>query len=232
MREYSIIMMDLNGLKTVNDNIRDACMRAGRNPDEVHLIAVSKFKPVEDISEAYNAGQREFGENHVKEMLDKEILLPKDIKWHMIGHLQTNKLKMVLPYASLIHSIDTVRLLEAVDKAAGASGRHIPCLLEVHISKDETKQGFSFDEVMDLSRHFSDYPNVIFKGVMGMASLTDDMDRVRCEFRSLKNLSERIYAQSPEFCEISMGMSGDYPIAVEEGSTIVRIGSKIFGKRN
>ena len=139
---------------------------------------------------------------------------------------------MVLPYASLIHSIDTIRLLEAVDKAAGASGRHIPCLLEVHISKDETKHGFSFDEVMDLSRHFSDYPNVIFKGVMGMASLTDDMDRVRCEFRSLKNLSERIYAQSPEFCEISMGMSGDYPIAVEEGSTIVRIGSKIFGKRS
>ncbi|MBQ0124022.1 MAG: YggS family pyridoxal phosphate-dependent enzyme [Bacteroidales bacterium] len=201
-------------------------------PQAVKLVAVSKFKPVEDIMAAYNAGQRVFGENRPQELAAKAEVLPKDIEWHFIGHLQTNKLKMVLPYASLIHSIDTIRLLEAVDKAAGASGRHIPCLLEVHISKDETKQGFSFDEVMDLSRHFSDYPNVIFKGVMGMASLTDDMDRVRCEFRSLKNLSERIYAQSPEFCEISMGMSGDYPIAVEEGSTIVRIGSKIFGKRS
>lgn len=201
-------------------------------PQAVKLVAVSKFKPVEDILEAYSAGQRAFGENRPQELAAKAAVLPQDIEWHFLGHLQTNKLKMVLPYATLIHSIDSTRLLEAVDKAAGASGKKIACLLEVHISKDESKQGFSPDEIMEISRHFEDYPNIIFKGLMGMASLTDDMDQVRSEFRSLKELSDTISAVVPGFNEISMGMSGDWQTAVEEGATMVRIGSRIFGSRN
>lgn len=203
-----------------------------RLPSTVKLVAVSKFKPAEDILAAYNVGQRCFGENRPQELAAKAATLPSDIEWHFIGHLQTNKLKMVLPYASLIHSIDSLRLLEAVDRGGAALGKVIPCLLEVHIATEESKQGFSAEEILLLN--FAAYPNISFRGVMGMASFVDDMVQVRSEFRSLKELRRRVATEHPElmeFDQISMGMSQDYHIAIEEGATIVRIGSTIFGAR-
>lgn len=200
-------------------------------PSAVKLVAVSKFKPAEDVMEAYNAGQRIFGENRPQEMAAKAAELPKDIQWHMIGHLQTNKLKMVLPYAAMIQSVDSIRLLEAIDKGAGALGRKIDILLEIHIAHEDSKQGFSPEEALELSKHFDKYSNVNFCGVMGMASLTDDKELVRSEFRSLRMLAEEIRSVHPDFKEISMGMSGDYPIAIEEGATLIRIGTTIFGSR-
>lgn len=201
-------------------------------PQDVKLVAVSKFKPSEDILEAYSAGQRAFGENRPQEMAAKAAELPKDIEWHFIGHLQTNKIKYVLPWASLIHSVDTIHLLEAIDRAAREDGKVAECLLEIHIAKEESKQGFSPEEAVELSEHFDKYPNVRFRGVMGMASHIDDMQAVRLEFRSLRALADRIGSYVEGFDQVSMGMSGDYKIAVEEGATIVRIGSTIFGARN
>lgn len=200
-------------------------------PQAVQLVAVSKFKPAEDIEAAYAAGQRAFGENRPQEMAAKAQILPKDIQWHFIGHLQTNKIKFVLPYAYLIQSVDTEHLLKAIDTAAGQAGLKASCLLEIHIAGDETKQGFSTDEAIELSTRFNEFPNIIFRGVMGMASLTEDRDRIRREFRSLKQVSDAIRAGKPDFDQISMGMSGDWQIAVEEGATLVRIGTTIFGSR-
>lgn len=200
-------------------------------PQAVKLVAVSKFKPAEDVMTAYGAGQRAFGENRPQELAAKAKALPADIEWHFIGHLQTNKIKFVLPYASLIQSVDTEHLLAAIDAAAGAAGRKASCLLEIHIASDETKQGFSAEEAVELSKRFEEFPNVIFRGVMGMASLTEDRDKIRREFRSLKQVSDAIRANRPQFDQISMGMSGDWQIAVEEGATIVRIGTTIFGSR-
>ena len=166
-----------------------------------------------------------------EEAAAKAPLLPDDIRWHFIGHLQTNKLKLVLPYVTMIHSVDSERLLSAIDKGAQALGRQIDCLLEIHIAQETTKQGFLPEEAEALARHIGDYPGVRLRGVMGMATFTDDREQVRHEFRTLKALSERL-SDIPGCDQISMGMSHDWPIAVEEGTTLVRIGTSIFGKRN
>ena len=199
-------------------------------PSTVTLVAVSKFKPVEAIREAYDAGQRVFGENRPQELAAKAQVLPDDIQWHLIGHLQTNKVKLVLPYVTLIHSVDSERLLAAIDKEARAMGRTVDCLLEIHIAQETTKQGFLPEEAEALAAHIGEYPNVRLRGVMGMATFTDDQEEVRREFRSLKALSERL-SSLPGCDQVSMGMSEDWPIAVEEGTTLVRIGTAIFGKR-
>lgn len=206
-------------------------------PAEVRLIAVSKTKPVSDIEEAYNAGQRVFGENKAIEMRDKHAVLPKDIEWHFIGHLQTNKIKYIAPFVSLIHSIDSLNVLQAVDKEAAKNGRIIDCLLQFHIAKEETKFGLDLNEAEDIltSDEYKFLTHIRICGVMGMATNTDDEALVRNEFRELRNifntLKDKHFAGSTFFKEISMGMSEDYPIAVKEGATIVRVGSKIFGKR-
>ena len=213
----------------IADNIRKL---KSELPSTVELVAVSKFKPVEAIREAYEAGQRSFGENRPQELAAKAPQLPADIVWHFIGHLQTNKVKLVVPYAHLIHSVDSERLLAEIDKAARAAGKVMDCLLEIHIAEEQTKQGFTPDEAVALAREAEDrYPNIRLRGVMGMATFTDDREQVRREFRSLKAVSERL-SFLPGCDIVSMGMSGDWPIAVEEGTTIVRIGTAIFGKRN
>lgn len=212
----------------IADNIRKL---KSELPSTVELVAVSKFKPVEAIREAYEAGQRSFGENRPQELAAKAPQLPADIVWHFIGHLQTNKVKMVVPYAHLIHSVDSERLLAEIDKAACAAGKVMDCLLEIHIAEEQTKQGFTPDEAVALAREAGRYPNIRLRGVMGMATFTDDREQVRREFRSLKAVSERL-SFLPGCDTVSMGMSGDWPIAVEEGTTIVRIGTAIFGKRN
>ena len=200
-------------------------------PSTVQLVAVSKFKPVEDIRLAYDAGQRAFGENRPQELALKAQLLPADIQWHFIGHLQTNKVKLILPYVTLIHSVDSERLLAEIDKQARTLGKTVDCLLEVHIAREATKQGFLPEEAEAVARHIGDYPNVRLRGVMGMATFTDDFAEVRQEFRTLKALSQRL-SDIPGCDQVSMGMSEDWRIAVEEGTTIVRIGTFIFGKRN
>ena len=206
-------------------------------PKQVRLVAVSKYHPVEMIQEAYDAGQRLFGENHVQEMTQKYALLPKDIEWHFIGHLQTNKVKYIAPFVSLIHSVDSLKLLKEINKQAEKAQRVIPCLLQIHIAKEETKFGFSFDECREMLRQgeWKNLKNVQLCGVMGMGTFTDNVDQVRSEFHSLKDffdeIKENVCSDNPSFREISMGMTDDYPIAIEEGSTLIRIGTKIFGER-
>lgn len=207
-------------------------------PSDVTLIAVSKTKPVSDLQEAYDAGQRIFGENKALEMRDKYQELPKDIQWHFIGHLQTNKIKYIAPFVTLIHAIDSLPLLEAVNKEAAKNNRIIDCLLQFHIAQEETKFGLDIEEAKSLleSESFKDLKNINICGVMGMATFTDDVVQVRNEFKNLKNifetLKENYFKANDSFKEISMGMSDDYPIAIEEGATMVRVGSKIFGARN
>ena len=207
-------------------------------PESVTLVAVSKTKPVSDLQEAYDAGQRIFGENHALEMRDKHEVLPQDIQWHFIGHLQTNKIKYIIPFVKLIHSVDSANLLEAVNKEAAKHGRVVDCLLQFHIAMEETKFGLDLEEAHQLldSDTFKQMQNVRICGVMGMATFTDDMAEVRKEFKHLKEifdtLKKEYFADQQQFTEISMGMSDDYPIAVEEGATLVRVGSKIFGARN
>ena len=207
-------------------------------PSNVTLIAVSKTKPVSDLQEAYDAGQRIFGENKALEMRDKHQVLPEDIQWHFIGHLQTNKIKYIAPFVTLIHAIDSLSLLEAVNKEAVKNNRVIDCLLQFHIAQEDTKFGLDMEEAKALleSDSFKDLKNVNIVGVMGMATFTDDAAQVRNEFKNLKNifdtLKENYFADKDSFKEISMGMSDDYPIAIEEGATMVRVGSKIFGARN
>ena len=206
-------------------------------PKQVRLVAVSKYHPVEMIQEAYDAGQRLFGENHVQEMTQKYALLPKDIEWHFIGHLQTNKVKYIAPFVSLIHSVDSLKLLKEINKQAEKAQRVIPCLLQIHIAKEETKFGFSFDECREMLQQgeWKKLKNVQLCGVMGMGTFTDNVDQVRSEFHSLKDffdeIKENVFSDNPSFREISMGMTDDYPIAIEEGSTLIRIGTKIFGER-
>lgn len=206
-------------------------------PDHVRLVAVSKFHPVEMIEEAYHAGQRIFGENHVQEMTQKHEVLPKDIEWHFIGHLQTNKVKYIAPFVSLIHSVDSFKLLKEINKQAEKSQRVISCLLQIHIAQEETKFGFSFDECRTMlqEEEWKTLTHVQLCGVMGMATFTDDVQEVRNEFRSLKKffdeIKENYFSHIDAFREISMGMTDDYPIAIEEGSTLIRIGTKIFGER-
>jgi PLP dependent protein len=207
-------------------------------PPHVTLVAISKTKPVEEILEAYHTGHRIFGENKVQELTFKYEHMPKDIAWHMVGHLQSNKVKYIAPFVQLIHSVDSLNLLKEIDKQAIKYNRIINCLLEVHIAEEETKFGLSDDEVFTLieSPEFGKLANVKIVGIMGMATYTDNEDQIRKEFRHLstlfKKLKSTIFVNSPEFKEISMGMSSDYLIAVEEGSTLVRVGSKIFGERN
>lgn len=205
-------------------------------PSNVLLLAVSKTKPNEDILQAYDCGCRDFGENKVQEMTAKYEQLPKDIRWHLIGHLQTNKVKYIAPFVSLIHSVDSLNLLQTINKEAQKCNRVIPCLLQFHIATEETKFGLSLDEAEEIlqSQEFVSLKNIEIRGVMGMASCTNDEAQVRNEFKQLKTIFDLLhtkYFPTQSFKEISMGMSGDYPIAVEEGSTIVRVGSSIFGER-
>jgi PLP dependent protein len=202
-------------------------------PPHCRLIAVSKTHPIDSITEAYNAGQRIFGENKVQEMVPKFEALPKDIEWHMIGHLQRNKVKFIAPFVSLIHSVDNEKLLDEINKQAFKINRVVPCLLQVHIAQEETKFGFSPQEVTDLisSGAVKNFPNVVIAGLMGMATFTDNKEQIRKEFRGLKTLFDQLKTIT-EMKELSMGMSSDYKIAIEEGSTLVRIGTSIFGTRN
>ena len=207
-------------------------------PAGVRLVAVSKFKPAEDISALYQHGQRVFGENHAQEMKAKHKILPQDIEWHFIGHLQTNKVKYIAPYVSMIHSIDSFDLLKEVNKHAAKHNRVIPCLLQFHIATEETKFGFSQAECEEMlqSADFQELKNVKIHGVMGMATFTDDQEQVRREFHHLHQIFDELkthfFSQNPDFKELSMGMTEDYPIAIQEGSTLIRIGSAIFGPRN
>lgn len=221
---------------SVKNNIKDILSELDNSGAK--LIAVSKTQPVEKISEAYEAGQRIFGENKAQEMLTKYESLPKDIEWHMIGHLQTNKVKYIAPFVSLIHSIDSVRLLEEVNKQAKKAGRIIPCLLQVHIAKEETKFGFDEQEVTTLisGNSLNEFNHIKIIGLMGMATFTSDEKIIRGEFSTLKNLFEALkhmpLPSNIEMKELSMGMSSDYKIAIAEGSTFVRVGTAIFGERN
>jgi PLP dependent protein len=204
-------------------------------PEKVKLIAVSKTKTAELIKEAYDSGHKIFGENKVQEMAAKQEVLPKDIEWHLIGHLQTNKVKYIAAFVSLIHSVDSLKLIKEIDKQAQKNNRVIDCLLQVHIAQEETKFGLDESEVKDLinSQEFQVLKNVRLVGLMGMASFTENEDQVRKEFRYLTKIFNDIKSEikNPIFNQISMGMSGDYKIAIEEGSTMVRIGSALFGSR-
>lgn len=207
-------------------------------PAQVQLVAVSKTKPANLLMEAYGHGQRAFGENKVQELAWKFEELPKDIEWHFIGHMQTNKVKYIAPFVHLIHGVDSFKLLKTIDAEAKKANRVIPCLLQFHIAEEETKFGLSIKqaEEMLLSDEFHHLKNIQISGVMGMATYTDDENQIHKEFAYLKTIFDQLksghFANTPEFKEISMGMSGDYRIAVEEGSTMVRIGSTIFGERS
>ena len=207
-------------------------------PESVRLVAVSKFHPIEALQEAYEGGQRIFGESKVQEMTQKYEALPKDIEWHFIGHLQTNKIKYMAPYVTLIHGVDSYKLLSEINKQAAKAGRIIPCLLQIHIAQEETKFGFSTDECRTMLEegNWRQLKNVQIAGVMGMATNTEDEAQIKREFSTLsaffQEVKETYFREVSSFKEISMGMSDDYPIAIEEGSTLIRIGSRIFGARN
>ena len=206
-------------------------------PANVSLVCVSKFHPENAILEAYNCGERIFGESRVQELLAKQTKLPADIQWHFIGHLQSNKIKLILPTVSLIHGVDSSNLLKEINSRALKAGRVVSCLLQVHIAREETKFGFSMEEIRQMlsGNEFGSLENVQINGLMGMATLTDDKEQIRAEFRTLRQLYDELkreYFQNNEnFCDLSMGMSDDYQIAIDEGSTMVRIGSSIFGMR-
>lgn len=206
-------------------------------PEGVNLLAISKYQPIEAIQEAYDAGQRMFGENHIQEMAAKAAVLPKDIQWHFTGHVQTNKIKYMAPFVSLVHAVDSFRLLREIDKHAAKHNRSIDCLLQIHIAQEDTKYGLTIDECRQLlaNEPWRELEHVRITGLMAMGSNTDDMEQVRREFRQMKNLfdelKEKYFANAPSFNQLSEGMTDDYPIAIEEGSTIVRIGSMIFGER-
>jgi len=203
-------------------------------PAHVTLVAVSKTKPQEDLLEAYAAGQRVFGENKIQEMTAKYEALPKDIVWHMIGHVQSNKVKYMAPYVSLIHGVDREKLLKEINKQARKHERVIDCLLQIHIAKEETKFGLSEEELFGIlqSDVSTTYPNVRLVGLMGMATFTDNKAQIKAEFETLKSLYEKAKEYITTFHTLSMGMSGDYSLAIEAGSTMIRVGSKIFGARN
>ena len=206
-------------------------------PQGVRLVAVSKYHPNEAILEAYNAGQRVFGESKVQEMTAKYETLPKDIEWHFIGHLQSNKIKYMAPYVTLIHGVDSYKLLTEIDKQAAKAGRVIDCLLQLHIAQEETKFGFTPDECRQMLQagEWKKLTHIRICGLMGMATNTDNIEQIRAEFNLLGSLFNELkancFAGNNAFCELSMGMSDDYPEAIEAGSTLVRVGSKIFGER-
>lgn len=216
---------------TVADNLAD--IRATL-PERVTLVAVSKFHPVEVLREAYDAGQRVFGESRPQELTEKYNELPKDIEWHMIGHLQTNKVKYIVPFVSLIHSVDSIKLAEVIDREAAKCGRTVDVLLQLHIAQEETKFGWDADELEHFLQNESltALKNVRIRGVMGMASLTDNQRQVEREFEGLHDVFLTLKGKYlPEMDVLSMGMSGDYPLAIEHGATMVRVGSSIFGTR-
>lgn len=206
-------------------------------PSHVTLVAVSKTKPVTNLQEAYNAGQRHFGENKVQEMCDKQAVLPSDICWHLIGHLQTNKVKYIASFVHLIHSIDSLKLLEEVNKQAQKNDRIIDVLLQFHIAQEETKFGLNIEEAEEILERVksNSLENVRIVGVMGMASFVEDEKQIRAEFQTLRAIFEQIknthFQNESSFQHLSMGMSGDYALAIEEGSTMIRVGSSIFGGR-
>ncbi len=206
-------------------------------PPHVRLVAVSKFHPNQAIEAAYEEGQHIFGESKVQELNAKHADLPKDIEWHFIGHLQTNKVKYIVPYISMIHAVDSLKLLKEINRQAEKINRVIPCLLEIHIAKEESKFGFTFDSCKEMLQNdeWRELKNICIAGVMGMATNTDDNAEIRMEFRKLKlffdELKAGYFPQTDTFREISMGMSHDYHLAIEEGSTLIRVGSKIFGER-
>lgn len=197
----------------------------------ITLVAVSKTKPVEDIEALYQLGQRDFGENYVQELVDKQSQLPSDIRWHFIGHLQSNKVKYIAPFVHLIHGVDSLKLLKEIDKQAAKNNRIIDCLLQIHIASEETKFGMDEIELKDAIEQLPNFPNVRVRGLMGMASFSDDTEKVRSEFRVLSNIFKTSAISHLPSAILSMGMSGDYMIAIEEGSTMVRIGSLLFGAR-
>jgi pyridoxal phosphate enzyme (YggS family) len=205
-------------------------------PEQVTLVAVSKTKPVSDLMQAYNAGQRIFGENKIQEMVDKWEQMPKDIAWHMIGHVQTNKVKYMAPFVSLIHGVDSLKLLVEINKQALKNNRIIDCLLQIYIAEEESKFGLDEQELQQLlsSPTFTQMKNIKIVGLMGMATFTNDQNQIKKEFTRLKSIFDNIQKLETKNCQlntISMGMSGDYPLAIECGSTMVRIGSSIFGGR-
>lgn len=207
-------------------------------PQGVQLVAVSKTKPISDIEEAYTIGQRVFGENKVQEMEDKFRALPKDIEWHLIGHLQSNKVKYIAPFVAMIHAVDSEQLMRIIDKEGAKNNRVIDCLIQIHIAQEDTKFGFSEQEaaIFLSSTSWREMNHVRIRGLMGMATFTDDNQQIRLEFKSLKRLFDSIKTTSmsevDSFNQLSMGMSGDYQIGIEEGSTLVRVGSAIFGERH
>ena len=205
----------------------------GSLPQDVTLVAVSKTKPNEDIIEAYEAGHRVFGENKIQEMVGKYEALPKDIDWHMIGHVQSNKVKYMASFVKLVHGVESLKLLKEINKRARQNDRVIDCLLQVHIAEEETKFGFDHAEVEEIlsSETYKAYENVRVVGLMGMATNTSDKDKIGAEFKSLKTIFDKVKESNPQFTTLSMGMSGDYDIAIENGSNMVRIGSSIFGLR-
>jgi len=203
-------------------------------PDHVTLVAVSKTKSESEIREAYDAGQLILGENRVQEMVDKSVGLPKDIQWHMIGHVQRNKVKDMIDFVALIHGVDSFRLLKEINKRAKKADRTVDCLLQMHIAEEDTKFGLDKRELYEIveSEAFLKLKNINIRGLMGMATFTDDENQVRQEFKQLKHHFDELKSKLPDIDILSMGMSGDYQIAIEEGSTMVRIGSSIFGARN
>lgn len=212
---------------SIPENIREI---KSQLPNNVTLVAVSKTKPVESLLEAYSSGQRDFGENYVQELVDKQNELPKDINWHFIGHLQSNKVKYIAPFVYLIHGVDSLKLLNEINKEAIKNNRIINCLLQLYIAKEETKFGLNFEEAAELlnSKEFSEFKNISIKGFMAMASNTNDVEQIKSEFRSLHVFKNKY----PNFPTLSIGMSSDYEFAIKEGSTLIRVGSKIFGERN
>ncbi len=203
-------------------------------PKEISLVAVSKTKTNEEIMEAYNAGQRVFGENKIQEMALKWSELPKDIEWHMIGHVQTNKVKYMGEFVSLIHGVDSLKLLKEINKQAIKHNRKINCLLQMHIAQEQTKFGLNETELFEIigAEEFGNLKNVNVKGLMGMATFTDNQEQIRKEFSYLNSIYSKLKNRKPDVNVLSMGMSGDYKIAIQHGSTMVRIGSSIFGIRN
>ena len=208
-----------NNLKKIKENI----------PKEVTLVAVSKTKSTEKILEAYNSGQRNFGENKVQELTEKYSILPKDINWHMIGHLQTNKVKFIAPFISLIHSVDSFKLLNEINKRGFQNNRVINCLIQVHIAKEKTKFGFEINEVQDIIKESKKLDNINVKGLMGMATFTDNTDQINYEFSNINSLYNKIKTKNINI--LSIGMSSDYSLAINNGSNMIRVGNAIFGKR-
>lgn len=218
----------MEGIKEKLDRINSSI------PENVTLVAVSKTKPIADLQEAYDAGQRVFGENKIQEMVGKYDELPKDIKWHMIGHLQRNKVKYMAHFVDLIHGVDSFKTLKEINKQAKKHDRVISCLLQARIAKEETKFGLPFDEIRNIlsSEECKELTNISIKGLMGMATFTNNQHILNEEFSSLKNLFDELKVENKQFNTLSMGMSGDYLLAIDKGSTMIRVGSSIFGARN